>query len=545
MAEGLSPVGESTKSYAELRMETNMVRTVTWWHVFFIAAGVPALVLFNLGSISALTGPVAPLAWTISMIIGFIDCFIYAEIAGLHPRKSGGTAVHGATAWIRYSQYTAPLSLWCNWVAWSPVLAIGSGLAAGYLLSIFFAPDASINTWQITLVHFDNLGANGLDIRINATFIIGALILLAVWNIQHYGILRTARIQVILTLGSLIPLLVVTIVPIFQGSVVMSNFSPFAPIVNYEPLQYAWNHLGWQYFFGALFIAAWCTYGFETAVCYMSEFKNPGKDMSKAIIWSGVFCLFVYILVPFVFQGVLGTEAMLAPDIYSGAGIGLALASMMGAGAAVTKILVVLLVFTLLLAIMTAMSGSSRTIFQGGQDGWLPKYLAHLNDHHVPTYAMWTDLTFNLILLLMSDYIFILAASNVNYLIFNFLNLNAGWIHRIDNAKVPRPYKVPMPLFIAGVAMAYVNVWLMGSGANVWGKNTLLIGWIAALIAIPVFLFRHYVTDKGKFPDHMLGDLVLEGQTELGPKKAGAWPYVAIAVGFAIMFTGYWFFGRY
>jgi hypothetical protein len=32
------------------------------------------------------------------------------------------------------------------------VLAIGSGLGAGYLLSIFYAPDAAINTWQITLV---------------------------------------------------------------------------------------------------------------------------------------------------------------------------------------------------------------------------------------------------------------------------------------------------------------------------------------------------------------------------------------------------------
>ena len=30
-----------SKSYAEMRLETNMVRTVSWWHVFFIAAGVP------------------------------------------------------------------------------------------------------------------------------------------------------------------------------------------------------------------------------------------------------------------------------------------------------------------------------------------------------------------------------------------------------------------------------------------------------------------------------------------------------------------------
>ncbi|MFO1436134.1 MAG: hypothetical protein U1F34_07230 [Gammaproteobacteria bacterium] len=33
--------------------------------------------------------------------------------------------------------------------------------------------------------------------------------------------------------------------------------------------------------------------------------------------------------------------------------------------------------------------------------------------------------------LLMSDYLFVLAASNVGYIIFNFLNLNAGWIHRL------------------------------------------------------------------------------------------------------------------
>ena len=57
-----------TKSYAESRLETNMVRTVSWWHVFFIAAGVPAYVLFSMGGISALIGPSAPLAWTLSMV---------------------------------------------------------------------------------------------------------------------------------------------------------------------------------------------------------------------------------------------------------------------------------------------------------------------------------------------------------------------------------------------------------------------------------------------------------------------------------------------
>ena len=104
-----------------------MLRDVDWKHVVFVAAGVPALVLFSMGAISATVGTPAWVVWTVSVLFGFAQAFTYAEIAGLHPSKSGGTAVHGATAWICYSRILAPLSLWSNWLAWTPVLAIGTG----------------------------------------------------------------------------------------------------------------------------------------------------------------------------------------------------------------------------------------------------------------------------------------------------------------------------------------------------------------------------------------------------------------------------------
>src|SRR6202046_4598251 len=126
-----------------------MLREVDWKQVVFIAAGVPALVLFSMGGISATIGAPAWLVWTISVLFGFAQSFTYAEIAGLHPSKTGGTAVHGAAAWIRYSSILAPLSLWSNWPAWTPVLAIGAGLGAGYLLSIFFAADSLMITGQV------------------------------------------------------------------------------------------------------------------------------------------------------------------------------------------------------------------------------------------------------------------------------------------------------------------------------------------------------------------------------------------------------------
>jgi amino acid transporter len=520
-----------------------MLRDVDWKQVVFIAAGVPALVLFSMGGISATVGAPAWLVWTISVLFGFAQSFTYAEIAGLHPSKTGGTAVHGATAWIRYSPILAPLSLWSNWLAWTPVLAIGAGLGAGYLLSIFFAADSPVTTWQVTLADLGFLSKD-LTVRLNSTFFIGAAIMLVVFVIQHRGVLRTAQISTILTIASLIPLFIVCVIPVLAGNVHAANFLPFTPLAteNGQIIPSVWDKVGVRLFLGGLFIAAWSAYAFETAVCYMSEFKNPGRDMPRAIIASGLICIVAYVTVPVVFQGVLGTQKMLDPGIGDGSGMGLALASMVNAGPAITKLLVILLFFSLIMAIITAMAGSSRTLNQGGRDGWLPKYLSYLNPHGAPTRAMWTDLAFNLILLSMSNYLFVLAVSNCNYLIFNFLNLNAGWIHRIDNPNVKRPWRCPTWLLALGGILAYVNAFLLGAGANVWGNGTLISGFVSAAIIVPIFAFRHYVVDKGVFPKHMFEDLLLPGEQTLGPARAGVLPYLALAGGIAACLLGYFVF---
>ena len=85
-----------------------MRRAIGWKHAFLVAAGSPSFVLFSMGAISATIGTPAWLVWTLSVLFGFVQSLIYAEIAGLHPTKSGGTAVHGATAWVRYSRFLAP-----------------------------------------------------------------------------------------------------------------------------------------------------------------------------------------------------------------------------------------------------------------------------------------------------------------------------------------------------------------------------------------------------------------------------------------------------
>ncbi|WP_234402390.1 APC family permease [Oceanobacillus damuensis] len=498
-------------------------KEMTWKDAFWFASGVPALVLFSIGAIAATVGGLSWLVWTLSITIGFIQSFLYAEIAGLYPNKSGGASVYGAMAWVKYSKFLSAMSIWSNWIAWTPVLALGTKLASGFVLTTFF-PTAAITTWGITLLELGFIRP-GLTVRFDFSFVLALTFLAAVFLIQNLGAVNAARIQRILAVVALIPLLIVGIVPLITQGISIENITPSLPT------GVSWDSAGWTLLFGGLFLAAWSTYAFETAICYTSEFKNPKKDTYKAIIFSGLLCLLVFTLVPFSFQNFFGPEGLLDPGIESGMGVGSAMAVMVGGGLLIETVLVLLLILSTVLSIMTSMGGSSRTIYQGSVDGWFPKFISRVNRNGAPTGAMWTNLGFNVILLSLSDYTFILAISNVNYIIFNFFNLNAGWIHRLDRPNWARPFKVPTWLLSINIVLAFVNIAFLGLGALVWGKGTLLSGLLVSLIAIPLFVYRHYITDKGQFPEQTQNE-----QDEKGFKKrAGILPYVAVAAAIVII----------
>lgn len=499
-------------------------RAIGWKDAFWMASGVPALVLFSIGGIAATVGNPSWIIWVLSVSFGFLQAFVYAEIAGMFPGKSGGASVYGAAAWVRYSKIVAPLSIWCNWLAWMPVLAIGSGLAAGYVLTALFGAGATVNSWEIVLFKLDFLN-QGLFMRINTTSVIGSAILLLVFFVQLRGISTAAKVQTVIGLAVLIPLLIVGVVPLLTGDVLASNLVPIVPITG------EWNREGMTLFLGGLFIAAWSAYAFETAICYTSEFQDPRRDTVRAILSAGLACVVIYTLVPLSFQGFLGVQGMLQPGVVDGSAVASVMARMVGGGAIIANVMVVMLLLALALAIMTSMAGSSRTLYQGSVDGWLPRYLSGTNEHGAPTNAMWMNLIVNLFLLMMSDYLFVLAVSNCCYLVFNFLNLNSGWLHRIDNAKADRPWRAPTIMIWIGTILSFVNAALLGAGANVWGEGTLRSAIFAIALILPVFAWRHYITDKGQFPARMLEDLQVGGNADLSVKKAGMLPYLTLIAG--------------
>jgi amino acid transporter len=518
-------------------------RQLDWKGAFWASSGVPAGVLLTMGGVATVIGNASWLVFIASIFMGFTQSFVYAEIAGLYPHKSGGASVYGAAAWLPYSKFVAPISVWCNWLAWSPVLVLGASLAAGYVVTSLLPASLHMAEWQVHLV---NLGfiREGLEMRVNAVSLIGALFLLLTFALQHHGAAKAANTQKILGIICLSPLLLVGLIPLVTGNLPFTHLFPLQPLVQgwgadglLHPLrdaaghvvQGSWNAAGITLLLGAMFGAGWATYGFETAVCYTREFKNPKRDTALAILSAGGLCIAVFTLVPLAFQAHFGAEGMLSPGIYDGSGVAAALAQIVGGNAVVEYIFIILLILSLLLIVMTSMMGSSRTLYQASLDGWLPRYLSRVNAHGAPTAAMWTDLCFNLVLLTASDYFAVLMISNVCYLVFNFLNLQAGWIHRLDRPNWERPFKCPAWLLGLAALFGFLNMVFMGAGADVFGKGTLRNGLIAVALIIPVFIYRHYVQDKGVFPqeaqEQLAGEFAPQGMEQ---KRAGWLPWLAL-----------------
>ena len=74
----------------------------------------------------------------------------------------------------------------------------------------------------------------------------------------------------------------------------------------------------------------------------------------------------------------------------------------------------------------------------------------------------------------------------------------------------------------------------MGAGAKVWNPMALWAGLIFAALIIPVFCFRHYIQDGGKFPEHMLDDLGMK-PSDLRQRKAGILPYLTLVAGLVVV----------
>src|SRR2546421_9772170 len=77
---------------------SQMRRVIDWKHGFYIATGVPALVLVSIGFIATIVGPPSVLVWVLSVAIGMLMAFVFAAIASMFPAKTCGILIFASVA---------------------------------------------------------------------------------------------------------------------------------------------------------------------------------------------------------------------------------------------------------------------------------------------------------------------------------------------------------------------------------------------------------------------------------------------------------------
>jgi len=485
-------VGEAVYAGAVIE-ERELLKALRWYDGFVIALANPGFLIGSLGySIGALGGWGALFLWTVSMIIGVLSNWIYAEQAAMFPDKSGGISLYAHEGWRRYFSLVGPVATFGYWFAWSSVLAL-FGIVIGSLIQAEWFEG---ETWTFDTGPVDA----GLPHLIAAGVIVG------VWIVNIFGIKPAVWLAYITGAMLMIPLAVFIVLPYFTGDWESSNMTWTLD----DPGQ-PWGGLKTALVW--LFVMGWSAYGVEACATFAPEYKDTERDTALALKSAALFSLAVYALLPLGIGGVLSAEAVAENPV---AFYVPAFQQILGGG---SQIMVILLIASLLLSMNTATADGSRALYGIARSGMTIKQLDYLNKHHVPSRAMTVDMVINILLVFfVGNTLAILYTGNVGYILAHFFALTSFVLLRRDRPSWPRPIRassmfVPVAIVLAAANALFIFVGVTDPGLTYAAETKhVLIGLGVLGISILLYVYRRVVQDGGK--------IVLREETPTTPDGA-------------------------
>lgn len=438
---------------------SSLVRNVDWKQGMFIALGVPLLILPSLCDVSSIVWGLSIFVWSLSVLQGFVQNLAYGEMVTLFDDATG---LPGCAQKVFYAKtdkkfdlrkFAGAFSAWCYWFAWCPVVAIFTMLIGDYLVAMF---DLDVSGWSYL----------GLYVAV------GVFVVLLMLVTGSRGLDGGAKMGTVLAVLSIVPICVILV-----GAYATGMFD-FANITD-DLTRRAGDGMGaWSWtspedivlLLGCFGLAQWSACAWETAAIYGPEYKDPGRDVPKALFGCGLICLALFFFISTSVYGSLGQDGMteagaaslapIAEHVFGDAG------RYVGLG---------LLIVAMVLIIQTGFLGSSRTLFSMAGEGNLPEWFGRKNAHGMPMNAMVFVSVFNMVLIAVIGYggcvagsgetsMTILSASAMGYAIANGIALAAFVKSRTspEFRGLKRQFRAPGAWTYVIAAMSFVQffVWL-------------------------------------------------------------------------------------
>jgi amino acid transporter len=251
---------------------------------------------------AGLIGPFAIVVWVVAAVCATVLALVFAYCSYYLPRV-GGPFAYVSEAFDDFYGFIVGWSLWIAEILSLPVFAIAF---TQYLGS--FIP---LGPLQVILVK--------------------GLFLAALTLVNIFGVKAAGRVNDILTMVKLLPLLALVVVGLGAFALGPGRFA-----ANYIPLA----PLGFSNFGTALVLIFWAYVGFELGTFPASEVKDPKRNIPSAIISGMIIVTAFYLFTNFVVFGTVPWESLAVtstPLILVGAALfGGAGAAFMTAGALVS-----------------------------------------------------------------------------------------------------------------------------------------------------------------------------------------------------------------
>jgi basic amino acid/polyamine antiporter, APA family len=338
--------------------EGDLSRSLGLWQLTAIGVGgiIGAGIFALAGAVARETaGPAVVISFLVAGVASAAAALSYAEFAGLIPRAGSaytyayavlGEAAAWFIGWDLLLEYTAIVA----------VVAIGISGYFGFLVGElgFDLPE-----WM--------LGAPGTgDGRVVDLFAVVLCILVAV--LLNLGIRTAARFETFAVVLKVAVVLLVVVVGFFY--IKTQNYSPFFP-----------------YGLGGAFTGAatvfFAVFGYDAMSTAAEESKDAQRHMPKAIIYSLIVSMVLYVLACLVLTGMQNYR-----DVDPKSGFSSAFASVGLSGLA--SVIAVGAIIGILTVMFTFLLGVTRVWFSMSRDGLLPAWFAKLHPvRRVPSRVTW------------------------------------------------------------------------------------------------------------------------------------------------------------
>lgn len=479
------------------RFTVELEKGTNWWGAFVIGLAGTILVIGLVGYALLALGGVAIALFIILTLIGVFLCFCLAELAAAFPDRAGGLPSYAFETFQpfgkSFAEHIGGLSSWAYWLGWFTVAPINAYLAALYITDLFGIPLGG--TYGPISDKFGSAWSVGVIIT-------AAVILLVMFIPGWLGIRLGATFATILGIGSIIPLVLIIILPFFRPS-----------SIDFGNIQLGTLPEGvvgsWQLILGWAFIFTWTVWAMEAAACYIGECREPHRDAKIAMTAEGLFGLFIYVTLPIMLLAVLGNAGFAKLGSGDANVVFIGYVDQIFSANAFWKWFVgIALILALLLSVLNALIGASRGLWQNSIDGVLPKTFGKTNKHGSPSTAIVLSLVASLLVLMVGSPLQIYVFSNMGYLFALSVSLIGYGIFRWKRNDFPRP--VRMPGIFGPVAIIFgvlgLILWIVGgyyAADYTVGAGFRWLFWVGLILLalyVPLHLWRRLEDKKAGTP---------------------------------------------